>query len=244
MSSIPGIIIILCTLVICISCDETCPLIIKRGISKIFTAPKTFEGEGFPVERPIPGDITQEEVDPFLLLDHMGPVNYGPGEAKGAPWHPHRGFETVTYMVQGAFEHQDSMGNKGKLLSGDVQWMTAGSGIIHHEVPEHCFKKKGGVMEGFQLWVNLPSNKKLAQPRYQDIPKDRIATHSEDGFSVRVIAGNNVFGSSSVSTYVPITILDVHLLPNKTFSFSIPKYDIARLLSTVFQDRFIHEIYS
>ena len=137
----------------------------ERTISEIITAKTTTEGDGFQVNRPFP-NYAIRDFDPFLLLDEMGPVNYAPNEAKGASPHPHRGFETVTYMIEGAFEHKDSQGNSGKLLPGDVQWMTAGSGVIHSELPEEEFAKKGGRFHGLQLWVNLPKKEKMIKPRY------------------------------------------------------------------------------
>ena len=140
----------------------------QRTVSEIITAKTTTEGEGFVVHRPFP-NYAVRDFDPFLLLDEMGPIDLAPGEAKGAPDHPHRGFETVTYVIEGAFEHKDSQGNSGKLFSGDVQWMTAGSGVIHSEMPEKEFTKKGGKLHGFQLWVNLPKKDKMIKPRYQDV---------------------------------------------------------------------------
>ena len=140
----------------------------ERSISQIIDAKTATEGDGFIVHRPFPNSEIRE-FDPFLLLDEMGPINLSPGEAKGASDHPHRGFETVTYVIDGAFEHKDSQGNSGKLFSGDVQWMTAGSGVVHSEMPERDFVQKGGTLHGFQLWVNLPKKYKMIKPRYQDI---------------------------------------------------------------------------
>jgi quercetin 2,3-dioxygenase len=131
-----------------------------RVATDVIHSIKTKEGAGFIVARPFP-TRKLDQVDPFLMLDHMGPVTYGPGEAKGAPWHPHRGFETISYILQGELQHRDSLGNSGTLRAGDVQWMTAGSGIIHDEEPSDAMKKVGGAVEGFQIWVNLPAKHKV-----------------------------------------------------------------------------------
>jgi len=131
----------------------------QRSVKRVITSIETLEGAGFIVHRPFPTNKCKQ-VDPFLMIDHMGPVTYGPNEAKGAPWHPHRGFETISYILQGEMEHKDSMGNTGSLRAGDIQWMTAGSGIIHDEGPSKALLEKGGTVEGFQIWVNLPAEKK------------------------------------------------------------------------------------
>jgi hypothetical protein len=147
--------------------------------------------------------------DPFLLLDHMGAVEYGPGEAKGAPWHPHRGFETVTYMLDGAFEHKDSTGGGGLLTDGATQWMTAGSGILHSELPPQEFVAKGGRFHGVQLWVNLPRSHKWAPPRYQDINAGdvRLIASADGGALIRLIAGSVGGHDGPGSTFTPITYL-------------------------------------
>jgi len=160
--------------------------------------------------------------DPFLLLDHFGPVDYAPGEAVGAPWHPHRGFETVSLMLQGEFHHKDSAGNSGILRAGDVQWMTAGSGIVHDEEPSPTFKKTGGVMEGFQIWVNLPREDKWIDPFYQDVPKEKIPTITRDKIKVRIIAGEAYGEKAVISTRVPIQLIDVHLDEGGEFKHDIP----------------------
>ena len=166
------------------------------------------EGAGFEVWRPFPGAVDLHATDPFLLLDQLGPVDYGPGEAKGAPWHPHRGFETVTYMLAGAMEHFDHSGNRGYLVPGSVQWMTAGRGIIHSEMP----KQKDGLMWGFQLWVNLPAAHKMDPPRYQDIPPGEIPERETGGARVRVIAGESggvpgpVRGIVTEPLYLDVTV--------------------------------------
>jgi redox-sensitive bicupin YhaK (pirin superfamily) len=181
-----------------------------RPVRKIVTAHRQLEGEGFEVRRPFPG-MDLSLADPFLLLDHMGAVEYGPGEAKGAPWHPHRGFETVTYMLDGAFEHKDSTGGGGLLTDGATQWMTAGSGILHSELPPQEFVTKGGLFHGVQLWVNLPASKKWSPPRYQDInPGDvKLISSADGGALVRLIAGSLDDFDGPGSTYTPITYLHV-----------------------------------
>jgi len=185
---------------------------IKKELQFVRESYHGHEGAGFPVERPFPvsGGLSEQQMDPFLMLDHMGPILYGPGEAKGAPWHPHRGFETVTYLVQGEFMHRDSNGGKGTLRPGDMQWMTAGSGIIHHEVPSPKLLDEGGWMEGLQLWVNLPKEHKMMAPRYQDVPKERIATFSGTDFEVKVLAGEYQGSKSTTHTLWPIEFLDFH----------------------------------
>src|SRR6476661_7438535 len=161
-----------------------------RTVAGIVNSIETLEGGGFLVRRPFP-KATFSEFDPFLLLDEMGPMTVGPNQAKGAPDHPHRGFETVTYMLSGEMEHKDSHGHSGKLSPGDVQWMTAGAGVVHSEMPSAAFQRSGGTMHGFQLWVNLPRENKLMRPRYQEIQSVNIPTATtDDGLvTVRVIAG-------------------------------------------------------
>lgn len=194
-----------------------------RKIKTIRPSLRAIEGGGFPVRRPFPvQDLIQ--LDPFLLLDEMGPVEYQPGKAIGAPDHPHRGFETVTYLLTGEMEHRDSWGNYGKLKSGDVQWMTAGSGLVHSEMPSDEFQKNGGLMHGFQLWVNLPSTQKMSNPRYQDTPSARIPeVQTPDGkANVRVIAGE-VFGTKAViETKIPILYYHFRLSPGADVTVPVP----------------------
>jgi len=180
----------------------------RRGVRKVVTAQRQLEGEGFVVRRPFPG-MDLSLADPFLLLDHMGAVEYAPGEAKGAPWHPHRGFETVTYMLDGAFEHKDSTGGGGLLTDGSTQWMTAGAGILHSELPPQEFITKGGLFHGVQLWVNLPSSLKWTPPRYQDINAGdvRLVSSADGGALVRLIAGSLGGYDGPGSTFTPITYL-------------------------------------
>jgi hypothetical protein len=182
------------------------------------------EGEGFLVRRPFPSRGFSF-FDPFLLLDEMGPMDLAPGEAKGAPDHPHRGFETVTYMLSGRMEHKDSRGNAGRLGPGDVQWMTAGAGVVHSEMPEREFAREGGRMHGFQLWVNLPGRDKLMRPRYQEIPADRIPSAvSEDGLvSVKVIAGEALGARAVIETRTPIIYLHYTIKPGGSVEQPVPE---------------------
>ena len=181
------------------------------------TAPThtVLEGGGFPVRRP---SAMGTLMSPFLLLDEMGPVHWDPGQAIGAPAHPHRGFETVTYMLQGAMKHEDSAGNKGDLNPGDVQWMTAGRGIIHSELPQDDFLEQGGVTHGFQIWVNLPSKDKMMNPRYQDIPSEQIPkVTSEDGkVWANVIAGSTLGIQAVIDTVIPITYIHMKIQQDGT----------------------------
>jgi len=186
----------------------------SRKVERVITAHKQLEGGGFVVRRPFPsGGLSL--VDPFLLLDEMGPADYGPGEAKGAPDHPHRGFETVTYMLAGAFEHEDSAGHKGAIAAGDVQWMTAGRGIVHSEMPARGIREQGGRVHGFQLWVNLPARDKLMAPRYQEVPASGIPQAvTPDGLArVRVIAGEALGVRAVIDTRTPIVYQDWTLAP-------------------------------
>ena len=180
----------------------------RRPVASVVKSISTLEGGGFPVRRPFPS-AGMMQVDPFLLLDHLGPVTWGPGEGIGAPDHPHRGFETVTYLLSGEMQHKDSRGHSGRLTPGDVQWMTAGSGVVHSELPSAEFMRTGGVMHGFQVWVNLPARDKMITPRYQEIPSARIPTAaSPDGkVKVRVIAGTAMGVSAVIETHTPIVYL-------------------------------------
>jgi quercetin 2,3-dioxygenase len=195
-----------------------------RSVSRIINSTRTLEGEGFVVNRPFPTPALSD-FDPFLLLDQMGPVTLAPGEAKGAPDHPHRGFETVTYMLEGQMRHKDSQGNTGTLGPGDVQWMTAGAGVIHSEMPAAEFAHSGGRLHGFQLWVNLPGKDKLMRPRYQEIPAARIPTaESEDGRAhVRVIAGKAFGVQAAIDTRTPITYLHFQLQPGARVVQPVPR---------------------
>ncbi len=185
-----------------------------RPVRSVTTAPRGFEGEGFPVRRAFAGvDLT--DLDPFIHLDQMGEVEYAPGEPKGTPWHPHRGFETVTYMLDGTLQHQDSHGGGGLITDGDTQWMTAGSGMLHIEAPPEEVVVKGGLFHGFQLWVNLPKAQKWNEPRYQDLRGTDVAlaTSPDGGALLRVIAGDVGGVSGPGATYTPITLIHATLEP-------------------------------
>ena len=195
----------------------------QRGIKRFVTAHQQREGGGFLVRRPIGGEVSH--CDPFLMLDHMGPAEYGPGEAIGAPDHPHRGFETVTYIIDGCMQHKDSVGNSGDLREGWVQWMTAGSGVVHSEMPGDDIMKNGGRLEGFQLWVNLPAKDKMIPPRYQDTPAEKIpiATTESGKVWVKVIAGESLGKKAVIETRTPMIYLDIHLQPGTSFTQSVPE---------------------
>jgi len=187
---------------------------VNRSVQKVTPAPLVTDGEGVLIHRVFPNHQISE-FDPFLLLDHMGPVELKPGEAKGFPDHPHRGFETVTYLLHGEFQHRDSFGHHGVLGPGDVQWMTAGSGLVHSEIPGDNLKKNGGRLEGFQLWVNLPKRDKMKAPHYQELAADRIpVAESTDGkVRVKVIAGEALGVKGAVETHIPIEYLHFQLAP-------------------------------
>ena len=194
-----------------------------RSVARLVNSIRTTEGGGFMVRRPFPTEAL-DHFDPFLLFDEMGPTVQGPEEAKGAPDHPHRGFETVTYLLSGSMQHRDSAGNSGQLAAGDVQWMTAGSGVIHSEMPTEEFQRTGGRMHGFQLWVNLPSRDKLMKPRYQDIPAARIpvATSADGLVRVKVIAGEALGVRAVIDTRTPIAYLHFTLAPGATIVQPMP----------------------
>jgi quercetin 2,3-dioxygenase len=187
---------------------------VERPVLRVVTAPTTIEGAGFQVRRPFPG-IDLRLADPFLLLDHLGAVEYAPGEAKGAPWHPHRGFETVTYIIDGALQHHDSTGGGGVIADGATQWMTAGAGILHDELPTPELVTKGGLFHGVQLWVNLPRELKWTPPRYQDITATRLTllTSDDGGALVRLIAGDLAGHAGPGATWTPITYAHASISP-------------------------------
>ena len=195
----------------------------SRSISEVITSKTTLEGDGFVVHRPFPNYSTRE-FDPFLLLDEMGPIVLEKGEAKGASPHPHRGFETVTYVISGVMEHKDSKGHSGKLQAGDVQWMTAGSGVVHSEMPESEFKKNGGKLHGFQLWVNLPKKDKMIPPQYQEITSEKIPTaQSKDGkVKVKILAGQSMGKTAVINTRTPISYLHFIVQPGGKVIQEIP----------------------
>jgi len=185
-----------------------------RPVTAVTTAPSGYEGEGFPVRRAFAGTDVRA-LDPFIHMDQMGEVDYAPGEPKGTPWHPHRGFETVTYMIDGEFQHADSNGGGGLITNGDTQWMTAGAGILHIETPPEHLVASGGLFHGFQLWVNLPAALKFADPRYQDIRGGQVALLSspDGGTLLRVIAGSIAGHSGPGSTHTPIALVHATLSP-------------------------------
>jgi redox-sensitive bicupin YhaK (pirin superfamily) len=195
-----------------------------RTIERTYPALRTTEGGGFIVHRPFPTRMLMD-FDPFLLLDEMGPVDYAPGEAKGAPDHPHRGFETVTYALEGQFGHKDSAGHSGTLRAGDVQWMTAGSGVVHSEMPDPSFLAKGGRVHGLQLWVNLPRRDKMIAPRYQEIPSSSIpvATSADGKVRVKVIAGEALGVKAAIETRTPILYQHFTLQPGARIEHPVPR---------------------
>jgi len=186
----------------------------ERGVVSVTTAPTGLEGEGFPVHRAFAG-VPLAQLDPFVHMDQMGEVQYAPGEPKGTPWHPHRGFETVTYMIDGRFQHQDSHGGGGMIENGATQWMTAGSGILHIETPPEELVISGGLFHGVQLWVNLPAKSKMIPPAYQSIEADHVAlvASADAGALVRVIAGEVGGHPGPGSTHTPITLLHATVSP-------------------------------
>jgi len=185
-----------------------------RPIRRLTTAPSGYEGEGFPVRRAFAG-VPLNELDPFIHLDQMGEVDYAPGEPKGTPWHPHRGFETVTYMIDGIMDHQDSLGGGGTITNGDTQWMTAGQGILHIEAPPEQLVTSGGLFHGLQLWLNLPRAAKMITPKYQDIRgrESALITTHDGGSLIRIIAGSIAGHQGPGSTFTPINLAHVTLQP-------------------------------
>jgi hypothetical protein len=190
----------------------------QRAVVSVTTAPTGFEGEGFPVHRAFAG-VDLRLLDPFIHMDQMGAVEYAPGEPKGTPWHPHRGFETVTYMIDGEMAHRDSQGGGGLITNGDTQWMTAGSGLLHIETPPEALVVSGGLFHGIQLWVNLPKTLKMADPRYQDIRAGEVslATTGDGGALLRVIAGELAGAEGPLPgpgvTHTPITLVHATVAP-------------------------------
>ncbi len=194
-----------------------------RPVWQVSTAPQGYEGEGFPVRRAFAG-IDLQQLDPFIMMDQMGEVEYAPGEPKGTPWHPHRGFETVTYIIDGQFDHQDSHGGGGTITNGDTQWMTAGSGILHIEAPPEWLVQKGGLFHGIQLWVNLPRDAKLNDPRYQDIRAGEVAlaASADAGALVRVIAGTVDGQGGPGATYTPMSLVHATIQPGARLELPWP----------------------
>lgn len=190
------------------------PTQVDRPVKSITTAPSGLEGEGFPVRRAFAG-VDLRDLDPFVHLDQMGEVEYAPGEPKGTPWHPHRGFETVTYMIDGIFEHHDSEGGGGVITNGDTQWMTAGSGLLHIETPPEHLVLSGGLFHGFQLWVNLPARDKFIDPRYQDLGAKTVTllTTPDGATLLRLIAGDVAGYHGPGTTHTPIAMIHATLSP-------------------------------
>ena len=196
---------------------------VPRPVVQRTDAPSGFEGEGFPVRRAFAG-VDLRRLDPFIHMDQMGEVEYAPGEPKGTPWHPHRGFETVTYIMDGVFDHQDSQGGGGTITNGDTQWMTAGSGLLHIEAPPEWLVTQGGLFHGIQLWVNLPRNQKLVTPRYQDLRASSVAlgTTPDGGTLVRVIAGDVAGLEGPGSTHTPMALVHATLAPTAALELPWP----------------------
>jgi len=187
---------------------------VARPVVAITIAPQGYEGEGFPVRRAFAG-VPLTELDPFIHMDQMGEVEYAPGEPKGTSWHPHRGFETVTYMIDGTFQHQDSHGGGGTITDGATQWMTAGAGILHIETPPEQLVISGGLFHGIQLWVNLPAAEKMVAPAYQSLEPDMVSLlASEDGGAlVRLVAGDVAGHRGPGATHTPITFVHATISP-------------------------------
>ena len=196
---------------------------VERRVRSITTAPRGFEGEGFPVRRAFAG-VAKADLDPFVHMDQMGEVDYAPGEPRGTNWHPHRGFETVTYIIDGQFLHQDSHGGGGSIQNGATQWMTAGSGILHIETPPESLVVSGGLFHGLQLWVNLPARLKMTEPRYQNLEPDRVQLlSSEDaGTIIRLIAGTIGEHVGPGSTHTPITVIHASVSPGSQLHLPWP----------------------
>jgi hypothetical protein len=190
-----------------------------RPVASVTLGPTGFEGEGFPVRRAF-AMAELADLDPFVMMDQMGAVEYAPGEPKGTPWHPHRGFETVTYIIDGTFEHSDSNGGGGVITDGDTQWMTAGGGILHIERPPESLVASGGLFHGVQLWVNLPRAQKLVAPRYQDLRGGSVAllASADAGALVRVIAGEVAGHRGPGSTYTPMTMVHATVAPGASLT--------------------------
>ena len=188
--------------------DPDLTVMTERPVASVTTAPSGFEGEGFPVRRAFAG-VSMSDLDPFVHMDQMGEVNYAPGEPKGTPWHPHRGFETVTYMIDGTFAHQDSHGGGGVITNGATQWMTAGAGILHIETPPEELVVSGGLFHGIQLWVNLPAKDKMISPAYQGLEAGDVTllSSTDGGALIRVIAGGVGEHAGPGSTHTPMALL-------------------------------------
>lgn len=195
----------------------------NREVARVASSVQTLEGGGVPIRRAFPTGAL-DDIDPFLLLDEMGPLTVSPGKVTGFPDHPHRGFETVTYILEGQIEHRDSHGHQGVLGPGDVQWMTAGAGVVHSEMPGSEIVRKGGRLHGFQLWVNLPRQYKMIEPRYQELPASSIpvARNAGGDVKVRIIAGETFGQSGLIQTYTPILYMHFTLQSGGEHSQAVP----------------------
>jgi redox-sensitive bicupin YhaK (pirin superfamily) len=195
----------------------------ERPVRSVTSAPSGYEGEGFPVRRAFAG-VDRAELDPFVHMDQMGEVDYAPGEPRGTSWHPHRGFETVTYMIDGTFQHQDSHGGGGVITDGATQWMTAGKGILHIETPPEQLVISGGKFHGIQLWVNLPAADKMIAPAYQNLEADQVTLLSSDdgGALVRIIAGAVDGHRGPGSTHTPIAVVHATVSPGAQLQLPWP----------------------
>jgi len=203
---------------------EPGPTDLDRGVRQVTTAPSGYEGEGFPVRRAFAG-IDMRDLDPFLHMDQMGEVEYAPGEPKGTDWHPHRGFETVTYIIDGTFEHGDSHGGGGTITNGDTQWMTAGSGLLHIERPPETLVRSGGLFHGLQLWVNLPRKDKWVEPKYQDLraAEAGLLTSPDGGALLRVIAGEVGPVGGPGATNTPMAMVHATISPGAQLRLPWPR---------------------
>jgi len=213
----------------------------SRKVLNIKDCLKTFEGDGIPVTRafPVPGI---KEVDPFLLFDHFGPIEYKPGSATGVPAHPHCGFEAITYLLSGEIEHKDSWGGRAIIKKGDVQWMTTGSGLIHSELVTNTFKERGGIMQGLQIWVNLPQKNKQVKPYYQHILKNDIPRFKErDSIEIKVIVGKIKNIQSSIQTFSPVSIFDIQFTKPDSINLELPREQVANVYIIEGELQFIKE---
>jgi redox-sensitive bicupin YhaK (pirin superfamily) len=197
---------------------------LPRPVKSVTVAPRGLEGEGFPVRRAFAG-VSVADLDPFVHMDQMGEVDYAPGEPRGTDWHPHRGFETVTYMIDGTFQHQDSHGGGGIITNGATQWMTAGGGILHIETPPEPLVVSGGLFHGVQLWVNLPAKDKMVPPRYQSLEPEQVALLAtpDAGAVVRLIAGDLGGARGPGQTYTPITVAHATISPRARLELAWPR---------------------
>ena len=212
-----------------------------RKVLNINDCMKTFEGDGIPVTRAFPVP-EMREFDPFLLFDHFGPINYEPGGATGVPAHPHCGFEAITYLLGGEVEHKDSWGGQAAIETGDIQWMTTGSGLIHSELVTEKFKKSGGIIQGLQIWVNLPKKNKQVKPWYQHIKKDDIpAIKESSGVEIKVLVGKVKETKSLVQTYSPVSIFDVQFSNSGQINLEISKNKIAMVYVIDGELQFVEE---